>query len=126
MSQPAADRFGLTYVHAHNHSGLCRTPWEVHQGFNSGFQALNLAYHFGAERVLLLGFDMQVAPGEKTHFFGDYPPDTGLQVPSPYKEFARAFGPLARDLASLGVEVINCSPSTALECFQRSSIFKEL
>lgn len=125
QDERAAGRYGLELVGSRSGAGLCLQPWVVNQGLNSGYQALNLAYHFGARRVLLLGFDMQITEG-KSHFFGDYPRETGLQVPSPYSDFVDRFGPLADDLAAQGVEVINCSPSTALECFKRGSVFKEL
>ena len=121
----AAARHGAIYVRSETGVGLCREPMVVNQGLNSGYQALNLAYHLGASRVLLLGYDMQVQP-DRSHFFGDYPVGSGLQVPSPYRDFVARFGPLARDLAAAGVEVVNCSTNTALECFRRGSIFTEL
>lgn len=112
----ACERYGLAYVASATGTGLCRTPWTINQGLNSGYQTLNLAYHLGANRVVLLGYDMKVQP-EKSHFFGDYPRESGLQVPSPYTEFIRRFRPLASDLAAEGIEVLNCSPDTALDCF---------
>lgn len=95
----------------------------INQGLNSGYQAMNLAYHFGATRMLLLGFDMQRTNG-RSHWFGDHPGK--LNVPSPYDEFVKRFGPLAKDLDAQGVQVVNCSTSTALECFPRGHIFEEL
>ncbi|HCZ48509.1 MAG TPA: hypothetical protein DCZ11_05850, partial [Gammaproteobacteria bacterium] len=38
--------------------GLSASPLRIHQGGNSGYQALNLAVLLGAERVILLGYDM--------------------------------------------------------------------
>lgn len=119
----AAEAYGLVYVPSHSGRGLNRTPWATNQGLNSGYQAINLAYHFGASRMLLLGYDMQ-ATGGKSHWFGDHPP--GLQVPSPYKQFAERFVELARDLQAAGVAVVNCSAETALTCFPRGDIHKEL
>lgn len=119
QDEPACARYGLAYTPSSNLPGLCTTPWTLHQGSNSGFQAVNLAYHFGARRILLLGFDMQKTGG-KSHWFGDHP--FGLQVPSPFATFIKHFGPLAEDLKNTGVEVVNCSAHTALTCFPRASI----
>lgn len=119
----AHERYGVHHVPSHPLPGLCRAPWEIHQGLNSGYQALNLAYHFGAERVLLVGFDMQ-RTGGKSHWFGDHKGE--LKVPSPLEEFAKRFTPLAKDLETEGMRVINCSLETALTCFARGSIFDEL
>ena len=121
----AAARHATIQVDSRSGRGLCTDAMTVNTGHNSGFQALNLAYHLGAKRVLLLGFDMQGKKG-RSHFFGDYPRETGLQVPSPYREFVKAFGPLADDLAAAGVQVVNCSPGSALECFTLGDIHTEL
>ena len=123
QDEVACARHGLVYVPSVASPGLCRTPWTVHQGGNSGYQAINLAFHFGARRILLLGFDMQRTDG-KSHWFGDHPP--GLQVPSPFQDFIRRFGPLAQDLSDEGVTVINCSAQTALTCFPRHTISQAL
>jgi hypothetical protein len=80
---------------------------------------MNLAYHLGARRILLLGFDMQRTNG-KSHWFGDHP--GRLNVPSPYTEFVKRFNVLANDLDAEGVSVVNCSRATALQCFQRHPI----
>lgn len=123
QDEPACARYGLAYAPSRTGQGLCREPWVVNQGLNSGYQALNLAYHFGARQVLLLGFDMQKTGG-KSHWFGDHPGK--LNVPSPYTEFVKRFDLLAKDLEAEGVNVINCSRDTALRCFKRSTIDQEL
>lgn len=91
----------------------------IHEGGNSGYQAINLAYHFGAARLVLLGFDMQ-RTGGKSHWFGDHP--AGMNVPSPYDVWRGKFTALAADLALEGVEVLNCSRETALETFRRMDL----
>lgn len=123
QDKAACESYGLFYVVARGDRGLCREPWTLHQGLNSGYQAMNLAYHFGAERMLLLGYDMQKTGG-RSHWFGDHPGK--LNVPSPYAEFVKRFPALAADLLAEGVRVTNCSTETALTCFERGSIFTEL
>lgn len=112
-------KYDLEWVRSHNGAGLSRDPEVINEGANSGYQAINLAYHAGARRIVLLGFDMQ-RTGDRSHWFGDHP--GRLNVPSPYEAFRRNFGPLAADLAAEGVEVINASRETALECFRRAAL----
>jgi hypothetical protein len=96
----------------------------IHFGSNSGYQAINLAVHFGVSRILLLGFDMQVAPDGRKHWFGNHPGN--MNNNSPYGLFIEKFGTLPPDLKKAGVEVVNCSRVTALECFQRMTIEEAL
>lgn len=102
-----------------SHPGLSFDPAYIHEGGNSGYQAINLAVHFGAKRILLLGYDM----GGK-HWFGDHP--KSLPVKSNYQIFMDNFATLPNDLKAAGVEVINCSRKTALAVFPRSTIEREL
>lgn len=91
----------------------------IHEGGNSGYQAINLAFHTGAKRIVLLGFDMQRTDG-KAHWFGNHPGN--MQVPSPYADWLHKFEQLAADLKVQGVEVLNCTRETALTCFERVSL----
>ncbi len=113
----AAAQYGLHHVPSSNGRGLCLDAGRIHEGGNSGYQAMNLAYHAGASRMVLLGFDMRRGKGGRKHWFGDHP--AGLNVESPYDVWIEKFGPLALDLALNGVEVINASRETALRCFER-------
>jgi len=70
----------------------------------------------GATRILLLGYDF----GGNTHWFGDHPQP--LNSGHDYAGWLKSIEILARDLDAAGVEVINCSRSTAIKCFKRLSI----
>jgi hypothetical protein len=96
-------------------TGLERDPGAVRTGKNSGYQAINVAVHFGAARILLLGYDMSRGPDGKEHWFGHHP---NCQR-SPFESFRRHFETLVDPLAALGVTVINCSRRTALQAFPR-------
>lgn len=84
----------------------------VGDGGNSGFQAINLAVQFGAARILLVGFDMRVDLG--VHWHGRH--GAGLGDPSEMNvsNWRRILDAAAPRFAELGVEVINCSPISAL------------
>jgi len=104
---------GVTLLKGTGVYGLEGDPSGLRTGHNSGYQALNLAVHLGARRVLLLGFDLGVDDDGRTHWFGDHPDRT----PSPYDAMLNAFETLVSPLAELGVDVLNCSRRTALTTF---------
>lgn len=62
--------------------------------------------------------------GGKSHFFGDHP--KGLRNHSPYPSFIRNFGMIARDCQRLGLEVVNASPVSQLDCFPRVALREAL
>jgi len=101
--------------------GLEAAPTGLRTGKNSGYQAINLAVHLGAARVVLLGYDMQ-RTGGREHWFGNHP--NGSR--SPYDAFARRFASLVQPLRALGVSVVNCSRHTALTAFPRQPLLEVL
>jgi hypothetical protein len=88
-------------------------------GGNSAYQALHIAVHLGARRVILLGVDMKVA-GRRKHWFGDHPHK--LNTMPNFGNWMKAFRRLAPIMEKRGVEVINCSPDSALDAFPRQSL----
>jgi hypothetical protein len=81
----------------------------VPTGSNSGLLALHVAVRFGAKRIVLLGFDMK---GD-THFFGKHPFPLKTTSPERYEVFKRQFG----QYHPKGVEIINATPGSALQCY---------
>lgn len=102
--------------------GLEHEPTGLRTGFNSGYQAINLAVHLGATRIRLLGYDMALAHDGRSHWFGAHP-DHGT---SPYLQMREAFQSLISPLAELGIDVVNCSRQTALTAFPCVSLEQEL
>lgn len=115
----AKREFGLSWVLGRNKSGLGSDC--VHFGYNSGYQAINLAYLWGATRIILLGFDCKDING-KSHWFGQHPNE--LNQKQNYAIWINSFAELAKDLVAQNVEVINCSMDSALECFKKVPIEK--
>jgi hypothetical protein len=105
----------------HGHRLLFDQPGTVGNGYNSGFQSLNIALQFGARRVLLVGFDMQ--GGGELHWYGrnDW---KGARNPGPpnFMRWRDAFEGACPELKRRHVEVINASPDSALVCFPHMSI----
>lgn len=97
--------------------GLSRDAGKVHSGGNSGYQAINLALHLGATRIILLGFDMHNFGG-KSHWFGEHPEEFPPgNKPERFIAAYRTINP-----ADYGIEIINCSRQTALDAFPRCRI----
>jgi hypothetical protein len=101
---------GLTALPGHEGRGLNRERPAINYGGNSGHQAVNLAYHIGCRRIVLLGFDMQ--PGAPMHWHGNHP--AGLNNGGNFPEWRHAMHQMAADLAEDGIELINASRETAL------------
>jgi hypothetical protein len=116
----AADEEPRPYADVHEFSsedapGLCREPGKVHQGRTSLFQAINMAFHFCKRRIVLLGADMR----GNSHWHGNHPAHLAQFDPRvclPY------FPRLALDLSELGVDVVNCTPDSALTCFRKADL----
>jgi hypothetical protein len=124
QDEEAAKRYGLEYIESIDAPGLSSNPQLICQGQNSGIQAINLAFHLGARRIVLLGYDMQETGGRK-HWHAGHPngPATRFQM------LVRLFDQVADDAQCMGIKIINCSRATALRCFPRvplSSLLGEL
>lgn len=103
------------------HKGLSKTPGVLRLGGLSGYQAINLAYQFGATVVLLLGYDMQVTNGQR-HWFGDH--KRPLTNSNTYGQRLANFATIKPE--EYGIEIVNCSRATAMECFPRMPIGEAL
>jgi hypothetical protein len=90
-------------------------------GTNSGHQALNIAALSGAKLVLLLGYDAG-RKGAVKHAFGEHPDKTE----PPYSAMLRAMKTTQGPLRQMGVRVVNCTPGSAIECFERGNLEVEL
>lgn len=95
---------------------ISRNPCVVH-GTNTGQGAINIAYLLGATRVLLLGFDMTSKAGHNWHSFHKRHANEER-----YAVYRREIETSAVELRELGIEVINCSPTSVLTCFDKARI----
>jgi hypothetical protein len=104
-------------------TGLCLRRDRVALGGNGCHQSINLAVHLGATRIVLLGVDMKAgkvfrdgAWRQSDHFawLGRHADDTKPY----YREAISYLATLVQPLNKLGIEVINCTPDSALTCFQ--------
>jgi len=94
----------------------------IRTGQNSGYQAINLAVHLGAARIVLLGYDMQPAPDGRDHFFGDHAHVGRV----PFFDLRQYFDSLVEPVRALGIRILNATRRTALDCFPRVSLAEAL
>jgi hypothetical protein len=88
-------------------SGLERVEG-VASGTNSGLLGMMVAVKLGATRILLLGYDMQ-----GTHFFGAHPAPLRNPNAARFEVFKKQF----MGYRPRGVEIINCTPGSALRAY---------
>lgn len=110
---PDVTRLAIT-----GNDGLELKPTGLRRGYNSGYQAINLAVHLGAKRIVLLGYDMQIGPHGEEHWHADHPHANR----SRYDQFRSKFPTLVEPLKAAGVEIVNCTKRSALDCFPRAQL----
>lgn len=115
----AAEKYNINYIPSIGKPGLGLGS-TIHQGANSGYQSANLAFLWGANRIIFLGLDCSPDKNGKTHWFGLHGP--GLSNSHPFERWIKNFETLANDLEKQNVEVINASRETSLTCFKRKFI----
>lgn len=101
-------------AHPSHGMGLSLDPRVLVTGRNSGFQALNLAVLASAKTVLLLGYDAR--PG---HWHGGHPRPTPEAA---YKHYRESFRVAAKAIRDAGVRVINCTPGSAIDTFEKMTL----
>lgn len=90
--------------------GFSDDPGAVCTGGNSGYQAIQVAVHCGSKRILLCGFDMR-----GTHWHGRHEPPLREHGEGLYAKWLERFDSIVAPLAERGIEVINCTPDSALK-----------
>ena len=107
-----------------NGTGLSLDPEYLVTGSHSGWQALNVAVLTGAKTIILLGSAArEPAAGEAGHWFGEHATPTPIAA---YAAYRRAFTAGAAAIRAAGVRVVNCSPGSAINEFERMNIMEAL
>lgn len=121
----AAGEYGLTLVRGAEGEGFSHEPDLIHYGEMSGFQAVNIALHMmgWAGRVILVGFDLAPRDGRR-HFFGEHPQGLRSTIVGPGGAYEKCIGFFTRAAALLPstVEIVNCSPGSALRAYKMMDI----
>lgn len=100
-----------------DHTQLCERPDHV-CGYDCGTSAINVAYHFGSTEIILLGMDMtgdRWCNGEFKHPMPHIPP-------SHHARHVSVLPDIAKDAKAKGIRIVNCSPISAVTCFERQPL----
>lgn len=120
---------GLVCMRDAGVEGFSEDPAALCNGRNSGYQAIHLAAHLGAKRIVLLGYDMKsaapAAPGARprVHWHEEHPVPTHPDTPGGYVPH---FKDLLEPLARRGIEVLNATPGSALPYFPMTTLEEAL
>ena len=130
----AAARYELNWIAEEFMWGLSEDPDVISHGHGSGFSLVSMAHRARPDRIVLLGYDLRYAPdydgrarnigSGPRHFFGEYPPAMrhwpSVQV---QRGVHIELVELYRAVKEQGlIEIINCTPDSAIDCFERISI----
>jgi hypothetical protein len=110
--------FGTHQIRSGGLTGLSSDSSRLSHGTNSGYQAINLAVHLGASRIILLGYDMHCNGGMHFHNSPGRRADYHLEFEKKIRlDMLPRFAGLVHPLAALGIEVVNCTPGSAITCW---------
>lgn len=102
-------------------TGFDPDPRRVRTGGNSGFQAVHIAAQAGADRILLCGFNMG---GD--HWHPEHIPPLRATPQEVYQTWIQRLEELAMLLSKRGIEVINCTPGSAIKAIRASTLANAL
>jgi hypothetical protein len=88
--------------------------WNV----NSGAASISLAVQLGVKKIYLLGFDMN-AQGDNRHWHKEY---QYKAKKLPYDRHLKGFTHIAIEAKSLGVEIINVNPNSAIDTLPKKTL----
>lgn len=126
-NQPGRDGFVKCLGRDNDHPrGISMKPGQVSWNSNSGAAAISIAAQTGAKRIILLGFDMKLSDDKSQHFHDVYGrgkiADEKRLRKLPFPRHLRGFGVIAEDAKNLNIEILNCSPNSAIECFPKFTL----
>lgn len=112
------EKHDITTIESRGGNGLSLDKNYIYQGSHSGYQAINLAYHLGAKKIILIGYDQKPSAEGQYHWFKNY---EGM-CKSNYNSQTSALITIADHAPELGLEIINCTIDTALTCFPKKDL----
>ena len=103
--------------------GLQTDPEKITVRRTSATGAINIAFHMGCRRIVLIGIDQCVAPDGKTHHHPAHPfPWVADCFQHQYDDFAGIVG----DLRARQIDVVNASPVSTLPWWPKVDLDEEV
>jgi len=135
-----AEEHGINYIDSIVKDGLSTDPSVVHINHGSGPMAINFATLYGFKKLILIGHDMRYAKdyngrqkkagSTPRHYFGEYPksmqhwPSVKVGQNGTLNGLIESYEKMIADLE--GIDVVNCTPNSDLNCFRKSTLEIEL
>jgi hypothetical protein len=113
------ERYGYTYIEGRWGDGLSEDKNYIHYGHSSGYQALNLAVHYGADEIYLCGYDMKYTEDVRHYFTGlsntdgEYPQT--LRKYSTFDGLIKCYETIPK--VNPNLKIFNCTKDSGLRCF---------
>lgn len=117
IDRPASLAYKINHVAGEYIDFVVGGPY-ISIGNNSGHQALGIVANMGFEEIFLLGFDFKHT--DKTHWFGDHP--FSLRDKPYFERWIEDMDKASKVLKQAGIRVINCSPDSNINCFEKRPI----
>ncbi len=112
-SDPSLPQHVKRVTRTKDHDRLCDLPGHL-MGRDAGTSAIDLAHHFGATEIIVLGMDMQ--GGHYCAHPLPRPPE------SHFKRHMEVLPLMAADAKARGIRIVNCSPTSRVECFEKQPL----
>jgi hypothetical protein len=113
-------RKGINVIKRGKFKGMENCPNKIGWNKSSGAAAINVAYHLGAERIVLLGYDMRFI-NDKKNWKPHVREHTHMNS---YGNFLKGFDAIKKDVEKLDLEILNATPDSALKAFPMVDIGK--
>lgn len=102
-------------------NGICTEKDTIYRNRNSGAGAINLAYHLGATKIVLIGFDGKMTNNEK-HFHSQYKGGILDRITHPFTTKIQPYAEIQVDAKKLGIQIINTSLDSAITEFEKQPL----
>lgn len=121
------DDHTITRVARRGSEGFSEDPQYIRTGSNVGFQAIHIAIHMAVKKIILLGYTMKpikidgkLAYHNHTRYLRQqwYRPANKTYEQNMIPRF-KAFLPIIKER---GIEIVNCTPDSALHCFSQAKL----
>lgn len=113
-----AEAAGAERLNFRTGTGVSDDPRTVYTGGHSGYSATNVSVHFGASRIVLLGYDLQPDANGRDHHHRPHPDQSVV----PYDLWRGTYETLIAPLEARGIEIVNASRATAITAIPRVTL----
>lgn len=104
------------YIDSNKAHDIFGNPRVLYEGHTSTTTNISAAVLMGVKRIVLVGIDLAPGPDGRRRLY-DETRDTEAAARTRYSKQVRHFKLFVSPLRLKGVEVVNCSPRSALDCW---------